>query len=151
VGELISRCVYLANIDAARKQTRIEFQPPSERIVARIDPAKMKQVIDNPLSNAVKYSPAASTITVLMHEDQAAGTCGFAVQDQGPGIPEGERHKLFKSFGRLSVQPTLNEKSTGLGLAICGKIVEAHGGTIRAENLPGRGCEFRVTLPLARP
>ena len=68
------------------------------------------------------------------------------MQDQGPGIPENERDKLFKDFGRLSAKPTGGEKSTGLGLAICRKIVEAHGGTITAQNLPQGGCEFRVTL-----
>ena len=69
------------------------------------------------------------------------------MKDQGPGIPDNERDKLFKEFGRLSAQPTGGEKSTGLGLAICRRIVEAHGGTIVAENLPVSGCEFRVTLP----
>ena len=65
----------------------------------------------------------------------------------GPGIPDNERHKLFKDYGRLSAQPTGGEKSTGLGLAICRKIVEAHRGTIGVENIPGRGCEFVVRLP----
>ncbi|MEI6861565.1 MAG: sensor histidine kinase [Verrucomicrobiota bacterium] len=70
------------------------------------------------------------------------------MQDEGPGIPDSERDKLFKDFGRLSAKPTGGEKSTGLGLAICRKIVEAHGGTIVAENTPkpGHGCAFRVTL-----
>jgi signal transduction histidine kinase len=93
----------------------------------------------------VKFSPPGSTIDV----EVAAlnGSLVVAVRDQGPGIPENERYKLFKDFGRTSVQPTGGEKSTGLGLAICRKIVDAHHGTITAENLPGRGCVFRVTLP----
>ena len=111
-----------------------------------LDAAKMRQVIDNLLSNAVKYSPPGSAITATIQSDPARGLYGFAVQDQGPGIPDGERDKLFKDFGRLSAQPTGGEKSTGLGLAICRKIVEAHGGTITAENLPTHGCEFRVFL-----
>ena len=113
----------------------------------RLDPNKIRQVVDNLLSNAVKYSPPGSTVTVLIHSDAAGGTCTFCVQDQGRGIPEGEREKLFKDFGRLSVRTTGGEKSTGLGLVICRKIVETHHGTIVAENLPTRGCEFRVTLP----
>ena len=56
--------------------------------------------------------------------------------------------KLFKDFGTLSVKPTAGEKSTGLGLAICRKIVEAHRGTIVATNLSEGGCEFSVTLPI---
>jgi two-component system sensor histidine kinase/response regulator len=145
--EQIEKSVYLANIDAAKKNTRIIFTPPQSAPTAWIDAAKMQQVVDNLLSNAVKYSPPGSTITVefLSAEKQ----CSFGVKDQGPGIPEGERDKLFKDFGRLSVKPTGGEKSTGLGLAICRKIVEAHHGTIVAENLPHGGCEFRVALPLA--
>ena len=94
----------------------------------------------------MKYSPPGSTVTVEL-EASPARSC-IAVRDQGPGIPESERDKLFKDFGRTSVKPTGGEKSTGLGLAICRKIVDAHHGTITAENLPDRGCVFRVTLPL---
>lgn len=147
LGELVAKSVALANIEAAKKNTHIELKTGGTHPELEIDPAKMRQVIDNLLSNAVKYSPPGSQITVLLHEDRAAGTAGFIVRDVGPGIPANEHDKLFKDFGRLSVQPTGGEKSTGLGLAICRKIVEAHRGTIRAENLPQRGCEFRVNLP----
>lgn len=147
LADLIEKAVYLANIDAAKKNTHITFAPPASPCTATIDSAKIQQVINNLLSNAVKYSPPGSKITVELHAGERE--CSFGVKDQGPGIPEGERDKLFKDFGRLSVQPTGGEKSTGLGLAICRKIVEAHRGTIVAENLPDGGCEFRVTLPLA--
>lgn len=145
--DLIAKSVALMNMEAAKKQTLVTFAEPATPVRLRIDAAKMKQVIDNLLSNAVKYSPPSSTVTVLVLPETKPGQCGFAVRDQGPGIPEAERDKLFKDFSRLSVQPTAGEKSTGLGLAICRKIVEAHGGTIVAENLPVRGCEFRVVLP----
>jgi K+-sensing histidine kinase KdpD len=97
------------------------------------------------LNNAVKYSPPGAKITAEYRWNTTEFS--FGVKDQGPGIPENERDKLFKDFGRLSVQPTGGEKSTGLGLAICRKIVDAHSGTIVAENLAAGGCEFRVTLP----
>ncbi|MEO5958551.1 MAG: ATP-binding protein, partial [Opitutaceae bacterium] len=105
----------------------------------------MKQVVDNLLSNAVKYSPPGSAIAADLRME-ANGAWRFSVKDQGPGIPAAERHKLFQEFGRLSVQPTAGEKSTGLGLAICRRIVEAHAGTIGADNLPDRGAEFHVTF-----
>lgn len=143
--DLLEKSVYLRNIDAAKKNTRILFTPPPSPPYVEIDAAKMGQVIDNLLSNAVKYSPPGSTITVEI--SQAPGTCAFSVKDQGPGIPEGERDRLFKDFSRLSARPTGGEKSTGLGLAICRKIVDAHRGTITAHNLTERGSEFRVTLP----
>lgn len=144
--ELITKSVYLANIDAAKKGTKIEFQSDIREAVLRIDGAKIRQVIDNLLSNGVKYSPPGSTVAVELERGEAY--LAFSVRDQGPGIPEGERDKLFKDFGRLSVVPTGGEKSTGLGLAICRKIVDAHNGQISAENLTGGGCRFRVTLPL---
>jgi signal transduction histidine kinase len=147
ITELIAKSVTLTNIEAAKKQTKIVLQSAPGPNRLRLDPAKMKQVVDNLLSNAVKYSPPGSTVTVLVERDEVGGTSAFSVRDQGPGIPANERDKLFKDFGRLSVQPTGGEKSTGLGLAICRKIVEAHHGTIEAVNLPDRGCEFRVTLP----
>jgi signal transduction histidine kinase len=143
--ELIEKNIYLANIEAAKKHTKIVFAAPGRAVLLPIDAGKINQVIANLLSNALKYSPAGSTITVELHPGK--GTWAFSVKDQGPGIPENERDKLFKDFGRLSVKTTGGEKSTGLGLAICRKIVDAHHGTITAENLPKRGCEFRVTLP----
>jgi two-component system, sensor histidine kinase and response regulator len=145
--ELVAKSVALTNMEAAKKNTRVQLQTQVEHVVLPIDPAKMKQVIDNLLSNAVKYSPPGSTVTAIVARDSSHSACVLAVRDQGPGIPAGERDKLFKDFGRLSAQPTGGEKSTGLGLAICRKIVEAHHGTIDAENLPEGGCEFRVTLP----
>lgn len=147
VGELIEKSVYLANIDAAKKQTHIVFQPAGGPVTARLDAAKIQQVVDNLLSNAVKYSPPGSTVTVALRTE--ADRCHVGVTDQGPGIPENERDRLFKDFSRLSVRPTAGEKSTGLGLAICRNIVEAHGGTISTVNLPAGGCEFRVVLPLS--
>jgi signal transduction histidine kinase len=149
LAALIARSVALSNMEAARKKTFITFEPPALAAVLLLDPAKMRQVIDNLLSNAVKYSPPGSSISVTLGQDSVSGHFAFAVQDQGPGIPAEEKHRLFRDFSRLSAQPTGGEKSTGLGLAICRKIVDAHGGTIAAENLPGGGCEFRVTLPFA--
>ncbi len=146
LAELVAKSVAMTNIEAAKKKTHVTLDPRGLAPVLLIDAAKMRQVIDNLLSNAVKYSPPGSAITATIQSDPARGLYGFAVQDQGPGIPDGERDKLFKDFGRLSAQPTGGEKSTGLGLAICRKIVEAHGGTITAENLPTHGCEFRVFL-----
>ena len=149
LADLMAKSVRFTNIDAARKKTHVVMRAGGPEPMPPIDAEKMRQVIDNLLSNAVKYSPPGATITALVQLDAKRGTCGFSVQDQGPGIPEGERDRLFKDFSRLSIRPTGGEKSTGLGLAICRNIVEAHHGTIGAENLSTGGCEFRVILPLA--
>jgi two-component system, sensor histidine kinase and response regulator len=147
---LVAKAVVMSRREAARKRSSVEMEWTEDRPVLTMDVDKIKQVADNLLSNAIKYSPPGSTIRVTIQSDQD-GFWGFAVRDQGPGIPEAERHKIFQDFGSLSTQPTLNEKSTGVGLVICRRIVGAHGGTIRAENLPEGGCEFRVWLPINVP
>lgn len=144
-GGLLRGCAFLQNIHAAKKNSRITLPDDAGAPTAAVDAAKMRQVIDNLFSNAIKYSPPGSEISVVYRRGD--GTAGFAVHDQGPGIPAHEHDKLFRDFGRLSAKPTGGESSTGLGLAICRKIVEAHRGTITAENLPDGGCEFRVDLP----
>jgi signal transduction histidine kinase len=146
VVEIVERSVHLSNMEAAKKSTRIEIVKTSGDPIVDVDRNKIRQVVDNLISNAVKYSPRGSIITVLIHANDSVA--GFAVRDSGPGVPEHERHKLFKDFGRLSAQPTGGEKSTGLGLAICRKIVEAHSGTIGVNSVPGQGAEFFVNLPL---
>ena len=150
LGDLIAKSVTTFNREALKKNTHVQFELPQVPVHLTIDPAKMRQVVDNLLSNAVKYSPPGSTIRAFVKHTVANSTCSFSVLDQGPGIPDDERDKLFKDFSRLSSKPTGGEKSTGLGLAICRKIVDAHHGQIVVENLPDRGCEFRVTLPAFR-
>jgi signal transduction histidine kinase len=119
LATLIGKSVALMNMEAAKKKTCVNSAPAKIAQKLVLDTVKMRQVIDNLLSNAIKYSSPGSTITVTLAVDAAHGTCAFAVQDQGPGIPEDERDRLFKDFSRLSVKPTGGEKSTGLGLAIC--------------------------------
>ena len=146
LAELIEKSIMLNGLESARKRTQIIFAERANAPLLTVDGAKVRQIIDNLLSNAVKYSPPGSTVRVRLdlRED---GTQVIRVRDQGPGIPENERDRLFKDFGRLSARPTGGEKSTGLGLAICRKIAEAHCGTIAAENHPEGGCEFQVFLP----
>jgi two-component system sensor histidine kinase/response regulator len=147
IAELLTKSVYLNNINAAKKGSHIEVEEADDAVL-NIDTDKIKQVVDNLLSNAIKFSPPNSTIRVSTQRDQSGYS--VLVRDQGPGIPEGERHKLFKDFSQTSVKPTAGEKSTGLGLAICKRIMESHGGSIGAESVPaGGGSIFRITFPLA--
>ena len=151
--DLAEKSVRLAAIEAARKGTRIELDPESASPVVPLDAARIRQVVDNLLSNAVKYSPPGSLVLVRIDgpaDPAAPGAMAvLSVRDQGPGIPEAERGRLFQDFGRLSVKPTGGEKSTGLGLAICRKIIEAHRGQIGAANQPGGGCVFSFCLPFS--
>jgi hypothetical protein len=109
------------------------------------DPLRLRQVLDNLLSNAVKYSPPESIIRV--YADPVPEGWRIRVQDAGPGIRPEDRQRLFLAFERLSAQPTGGERSTGLGLAITRRVVEAHGGQIGVDSEPGNGATFWFILP----
>mgnify|MGYP001338909105 CR=1 FL=1 len=108
------------------------------------DKNRIPQVIDNLITNAIKFSEHDSTVTIEISQNDKHTT--FSVKDQGQGIPQGEEQFLFTSFGKTSVRPTGGEKSTGLGLVICKKIVDSHGGEITAGNNPKGGAVFTVTF-----
>jgi len=142
--EVVEERVRMAKVVAAAKNIslRAELEPVPE---SRFDPARMAQVVDNLLSNAIKFSPAGSTVDVRVTSSAEAIT--VAVTDEGPGLSTEDREHLFGEFTSLSAKPTGGEKSTGLGLAIARKIVEAHGGTIGAEQAATRGTRFFFRLP----
>ncbi len=145
LGELLEKTVHLYKGQAEHKRISIVTEPPETAVRCRFDCARMRQVAENLVSNALKFSSPGSCVRMTWgwREERPF----FAVRDEGPGIPEAERDRLFEDYGKTSVRPTGGEKSTGLGLAICRKIVEAHDGSIEANNLPDRGCEFCVKLP----
>jgi hypothetical protein len=131
---------------AKDKGTRIELHRVAEGRV-QADPVRLRQIMDNLLSNAIKYSPPGSVIQV-----EARRVDRFyliRVIDQGPGIAEDDRERVFTYFGRLGVRTTGGERSTGLGLAITRQAVRAHGGEIGVENAEGGGSVFWFTLPAA--
>lgn len=146
LAELVESCVKMSNAVAVQKGSAIVLKPGPLPRRLTIDSSKIGQVLNNLLGNAIKFSPAGSTITV--EQEFTTHHCAITIQDQGPGVPEKEQDKLFKDYSRTSVKPTGGETSTGLGLSICHKIMLAHGGTIRMENVPGGGAKFRITFPV---
>lgn len=110
------------------------------------DPMRLRQVLDNLISNAVKYSPPGSKVWVRVKKNETEWR--IEIKDEGPGIKQSDREKLFKDFARLSAKPTGGEKSTGLGLAITRRLVETHGGRIGVESEEEKGAIFWFTLPL---
>ncbi len=144
LARLVAERVRLARFTAQTKGMTIEYAD-NLLAFAAFDADRLAQVVDNVLSNAIKFAPAGSRVWVeLMDEPDHVG---FAVTDQGPGISAADRERLFAPFQRLRNRPTGGEKSTGLGLAISHKMVTAHGGSIRVEGVPGGGSRFIVTLP----
>ena len=109
------------------------------------DPHRITQAIDNLISNAIKFSPTGTCIYVDLYPTESHAI--FSVRDEGPGIPREEQSLLFSEFHRLSIRPTAGETSTGLGLAITKKIMEAHGGRVEFESKEGEGSIFSLLLP----
>ncbi|MBI3244537.1 MAG: GAF domain-containing protein [Chloroflexi bacterium] len=132
---------------AAAKQTQVVAENIAE-VEVWADARRLRQVLDNLIGNAVKFSPPGSTVVVTA-ELRDAATVIIRVRDQGPGLTQEDQRRLFKNFEPLSARPTADEKSTGLGLAITRRMVEAHGGQISVESQPGQGATFWFTLPLA--
>lgn len=112
---------------------------------AWMDIPRIRRVLDNLITNAVKYSARGTEIHISLKTD--GPRLVFEVRDSGQGIPESELPKLFREFGKTSVQPTEGEPSTGLGLAIAKKIVEQHGGQISVKSEVGKGSTFTFWLP----
>ena len=133
---------------AAAKQQTIHLQNEDPPVMAWIDPNVMVQVLENLLSNAVKYSPTGKNIHVRLK--QSSESIRIEVQDEGPGLSSEDRKKLFGKFARLSAKPTAGEHSTGLGLSIVKKMVEAMKGQVWCESLAGQGAVFVVQVPCAK-
>lgn len=116
-----------------------------ETLVWNTDRTYLHEIAENLLSNAIKYTPLGKNVFVRVH--QSAGVLRIEVQDEGPGLSEEDHSKLFGKFARLSAQPTGGEHSTGLGLNIVKKMVEALSGKVWCETEYGMGATFIVELP----
>jgi signal transduction histidine kinase len=125
----------------------------STALIAQTDAKALRQILDNLVSNAVKYSPTDTTVTVATgHTRDAAGssTVFIRVEDEGPGINAEDKQRLFGKFARLSARPTAGEDSTGLGLSIVKKMADAMHGAVWCESEPERGLRgaaFVLALP----
>ena len=134
----------LAALEPQIGKRRIEARVPSGLPLVSMDMVLMAQVVVNLLDNALKYTPRDSSIELAA--ELADGTLTLSVSDRGPGIPENDLKRVFDKFYRVPVPEGAG--GTGLGLSICRGIVEAHGGSIHAENREGGGLRVIVALPI---
>ena len=131
---------------ATAKHQNLILESGLEAISAVIDPGVMVQIIENLVSNAVKYSPPGKDILVRLRRTDS--TVRLEVQDHGPGLNAEDQKKLFGKFARLSAKPTGGEHSTGLGLSIVKTIAADHQGHVWAEGEPDYGTKFSLSLPI---
>jgi signal transduction histidine kinase len=145
---LASDTVRGATALAAERGVGLEVDAPAPA-PAMADRDRLVQLLLILVDNAVDHSPRGTTVTVRVAH--AGGHVELRVDDQGPGIPDGERERIFEPFTRLKGTTRHGSGGTGLGLAIARRIADAMGGTIRAESPAGGGARFTVTLRAAGP
>jgi signal transduction histidine kinase len=145
VGMLTTTVVEEFRAWADERRLTLAWDRPREKIEAAVDAEKIKQVLRNLLSNAVKFSPDGGTISI---DTRVQDRCArIAVRDEGPGIPEAERERVFDKFIQSSTTQT-TAGGTGLGLAICREILTLHQGCIWVENGSDGGSVFVFEFPL---
>lgn len=143
LGELLEEAVAELRGAAGERHLTFVYSPPETALQVSLDPLKIRQVLRNILSNAVKFSPEAGEIALSLRTDAASVVIG--IHDQGIGIPDDELVTIFDQFVQSSRTKT-GAGGTGLGLAICREIMRLLGGTVRAENTPQGGALFILSF-----
>ncbi|HEX9047894.1 MAG TPA: HAMP domain-containing sensor histidine kinase, partial [Verrucomicrobiae bacterium] len=131
---------------AERKRIAIRTDFPKEPLFALADATALAHVLDNLISNALKFSPPGQEIILAVRSGRNRAEC--VISDQGPGFTAEDKEKMFRRYGRLSARPTDGEPSTGLGLSIVRKLVLGMGGELLCESAQGHGAKFIIRLPL---
>jgi signal transduction histidine kinase len=165
VAELVQGVVedYQPRAQEKSLKLTLDFELQDSPMLVVADAAALVEVVENLVSNAVKYSPRNKNVWVRIRQHSApqqpsvqtdtvhnaVHRTWILVQDEGQGLTEDDKSKLFGKFARLSARPTGGEHSTGLGLSIVKRMVEAMGGTVRCESEYGNGATFIVELPTA--
>ncbi len=133
----------LTRLDKKLEGREVNIELPRSLPLLSVDPVLFEQVFANLFENAIKYTPPNSPLYVRARTSD--NQIVMEVLDSGPGLPAGSESQVFEKFYRGN---HVGVPGVGLGLPICRGIVEAHGGTLRAENRPKGGALFRITLPM---
>ena len=144
VRTLVDDCINRLKIQFEKKNQSPKMKAPKNLPLIEADPNRINQVLINLLSNAHKYSPDGSEITVEIKE--LDHFIQIAIRDTGIGISKDDQKKLFSKFYRVKNEETIKAGGTGLGLWITKSLVEMHGGTISVRSKLGKGTTFSFTL-----
>jgi signal transduction histidine kinase len=144
LAELAQETITLMEPRAANSGHIFEASLPS--VTATVDRRAWQQAISNLLDNALKFSPPSSTVSVTLTSD--VSRWHIAISDEGPGIPESERERIFERFYRIGDEMRRETQGTGIGLSIVQHIIEAHGGDVRVTGNPNT---FTLSAPIQAP
>ena len=146
VARVVGEVVTMLRTVAASKSLRVDVAIDPEVVGVILDPARLKQVLYNYLSNALKFTPEGGQVRIRVSRDTAE-TIRIDVADTGPGIKPADMDRLFIEFQQLDATLTKKHAGTGLGLALTRRIVEAQGGSVGVHSTPGEGSVFHAILP----
>ena len=148
VAEIVKECLESIESLAADRQVTLKTSHLEDACI-RADRGRLCQALNNLLSNAIKFSPEQSEVTVSC--EQSGQTVLISVCDQGPGIPEEFRDRIFQKFSQADSSDRRAKGGTGLGLAITRELMHAMGGDVGFESEEGKGASFWLSLPLTEP
>ena len=148
VDEFCQSCLVFVKTQAMQKQIYVDHQRDARPLVISADPKRLKQILVNLLTNAVKFTPQGGRIGLSVSAPEGEDVMRFSVWDTGVGIAAEDQAKLFQAFTQVDSGLNRAQEGTGLGLALVAKLVELHGGSVSLESEPGKGSRFTVTLPL---
>ncbi|MBI5801965.1 MAG: response regulator [Verrucomicrobia bacterium] len=149
VDEFCQSCLVFVKTQAMQKQIYVDHQRDPRTLVISADAKRLKQILVNLLTNAVKFTPPGGRIGLSVAAPEGEDVVRFTVWDTGIGIAAEDQAKLFSAFTQVDSGLNRSQEGTGLGLALVAKLVELHGGSVSLESEPGKGSRFIVTLPLA--
>jgi len=149
LAPLVSRVMSEIEVASSGRDVDVASDLPEDLPQIEADAERMHQVIFNLVDNAVRFTPEGGAVRIVAQQHN--GSIEVRVADTGVGIPPEALPRLFERFYRVDPARARDGGGTGIGLAIARSVVEAHGGTIRAESLPGKGSTFTFDLPIASP
>jgi len=146
INRLIDEIKMTNDVYASKKNSQVNTELADDLPLVRADGFKVRQVLDNIVGNAIKFSPLGAQ--VMIRSQARSHDVLIEVVDDGPGLTPDDQANLFKRGVQLSNKPTGGESSSGIGLSLCKELIESAGGKIGARSNAGKGATFWFSLPV---